>query len=102
MKHRGRFNEAPADQPGKFRLGRHFAAGRRASMRPRLTAGEEATWSEHAWHDRASMRPRLISRGKGASSARAFASFRFNEAPADQPGNYRPMYGLTTQAVALQ
>ena len=92
------FNEAPANSPGNAPdvLDTPTGGPGQASMRPRrirrgmpagIGAGGQALFP-------ASMRPRRIRRGMRKCSSRASARGRFNEAPANSPGNEATASGI--------
>ena len=82
------FNEAPADQPGKYPVFRILRA-------PKFRFNEAPADQPGKWQigvyltffvTLASIRPRLISRGNPDAASCGPEVGGFNEAPADQPG----------------
>ena len=82
-----RFNEAPADQPGKCgNPSRIIKAINSFNEAPADQPGKSRFRSKKHRTITASMRPRLISRGNLWRRIRRMSMGGFNEAPADQPG----------------
>ena len=86
-----RFNEAPANSPGKVQHIQTQPIQNIASMRPRrIRRGRDHRLTGVSWVHVASMRPRRIRRGRDCAGRLSIERRRrFNEAPANSPGKAR-------------
>ena len=96
------FNEAPANSPGNLANSQVPFSPTDASMKPRqIHRGTGGAGKRATRRGRASMKPRQIHRGTvDRASHQPLIAARFNEAPANSPGNLGAALQLTQDKAA--